>query len=434
MNVGTEINPVPREQMSRIRLPLELATFAWGLPLLWLASILKVARERLNGGHSEIWVLPHRFDDFVCYWLRIRLLHTAAFFDAPDNRYFGSGWGYPAPPIWIYRFFYLFDPAHVERPYRGFAVMVILGLALTIWCAYKLYQSLQQRGLRRLSALGLTAVALVLSWPLLFVLQRGNVELLLWLPLAAGVFAYARRKWMLAAVLIGLTASFKLYPIILLALLLRGRRYKEIITAIVVAVVVTVVSLWYIGPSLYVAWKRIGLGVSGFIQGHGAQINWTTEGYNHSLFHLVKVNALNHQDQLGQLIPRYMVGIGIMMTAIFFTRVIRLPPPNQVMVLVISMIYLPATSYDYTLQVLFVPWAWLALIAVSRARRGERVPGMLAAMILFALVLGPELFLTTGSYIRSGTLKSVCLAILLIIAIVYKFDDPERPESIADTA
>ena len=400
--------------------------------MLWFLSILNVFHQRVFLRNEEIWVLPHRFDDFVCYWLRIRLLHTPAFFYAPDNKYFGSGWGYPAPPIWVYRFFYLFDPRHVERPYRGFAVMVALGLALTAYIAYRLTLALQRRGLRRSSAAGLMGVALVLSWPLFFVLQRGNIELLLWLPLVGAVFAFVRRRWMLAAILIGLTASFKLYPIILLALLLRERRFREIAAGVGVAIATTALSLWYIGPTAYFAWKHIGLGVSGFIQDHGARINWTTEGYNHSLFHLIKVNALHHQDQLAALIPRYMIAIGLVMTAVFFLRVIRMPTANQVMVLVISMIFLPATSYDYTLQVLFIPWAWLALIAVSDAIRERKRPGMLAAMVLFTLILGPELFLTTRGYIHSGTLKAVCLALLLIIAIAYRFDDPEWRVNAAD--
>ena len=307
--------------------------------------------------------------------------------------------------------------------------MCLTGIAFTVWGAYTLNRSLQGRGLCRASAIGLTTSAVLFSWPLIFVLQRGNIELILWLPLAAAVYAFARRRWMLAAVLIGITASFKLYPIILLALFLRQRRFGPVFVGVGAAVLMTLVSLWYIGPTLGTAWSHMGLGVSGFIQEHGAQIDWSKEGFNHSLFHLIKVNAGSHKDELGRWIPLYMVGIGLIMTAVFFLRVIRLPEVNQVIVLVISMIYLPATSYDYTLQVLFIPWAWLALIAVSRARRREQIPGLLTSLILFTLVLGPEFFLTTRRYIHSGTLKAVCLGILLVIASVYPFVDPDREPS-----
>ena len=416
---------VPKFEERGIRLPKSLATFAWGLPLLWLLSLLKIAIERLSRNNPEPWVLPQKFDDFICYWFRLPLLHSEAFFTAPDNGQNGSGWGYPAPPIWIYRFFYLFDPRHAHKPLRGFALMAIVGVGLTAFCAYRLNRSLQRRGLSKVAAIGLTASAFLFSWPLLFVLQRGNIELLLWLPLVAAIYAFARRRWMLAAVLIGLTASFKLYPIILFALFLRERRFGAITVGICVAVCMTLLSLWYVGPTFGIAWSHIGFGVSGFVEGHGAHIDWSKEGYNHSLFHLIKVNASGYKDQLGRFITPYVLCIGLLMTALFFLRIIRMPKPNQVMILVISMIFLPPTSYDYTLQVLFIPWAWLALIAVSRARRGEQAHGILAAMILFALVLGPELFITSHRYLYSGTLKAVCLLLLIGVATVFRFDDPD---------
>ena len=409
-------------------LPSSLAIFAWGLPLLWVLSILKIIWERLIVRDPNKWVLPHHFDDFVCYWLRLRMLHTMAFFDAPDNKLYGSGWGYPSPAVWIYRFFYLFDPLHVERPYRGFAVMVVLGLGGAVWAAFRLGQAMEQRGLRRSSAFWLLGSALIFSWPLFFVLQRGNIELLLWLPLAAAIAALARRRWMMAAVLIGLTASFKLYPILLLGLFLRDRRYREMLVGLVLPVGVTLLSLWYIGPTLPIAAQHIGLGIGGFIQDHGARINWWTEGYNHSLFHLIKVNANGHASELGSMLPWYMGGIALVMTAVFFLRVLKLPMPNQVLVLVLSMIYFPPTSYDYTLQVMFLPWAWLGLIAISRARRREAVPGMSVVMMLFTLLLGPELFLTTRRYLHSGSLKAVCLGALLVAALVFPFGDPDAKE------
>ncbi len=406
---------------SASHLPLALAIFAWGLPVLWVLSLARIVLDRLVLRVKEPWVLPGRFEDFFCYWGRVRLVHTAAFFTAPDSRRFGSGWGYPAPPIFVYRVFYLFDPAGAAFPYRGYAVMVALTLGAILWMSVKVVKELRRRGLGPWGAVGLTASGAVLSWPLFLALQRGNIEMLLWLPLAVAIRAFTQRRWMLSALLIGLTASFKIYPIILLALFLRERRWKEILAALAVAAGVTLLGLAYIGPTFKTAASHLGLGVQGFIAEHGGHVNWHTEGLSHSLFHVLKMRLIDRPEELPRLIPLYMLVLAVVMTAVFFWRVIRMPYLNQVMVLCISMIYLPAMSYDYTLLLLLVPCAWLVSDIVSSVSGGREMRGSTAAMLLFTLILGPEIFLSKGEYLYSGTVKAICLGALLVLVLVIPF-------------
>ncbi len=422
------------ERLAPIALPTPLVIFAWGVPLLWLLSMGRVVLDRVILRVQDPWVLPGRFEDFFCYWGRLKLLHTEAFHTAPDTRIFGSGWGYPAPAVFVYRFFYLFDPPGVVRPYRGYAVMVGLTLATLAWMAWRLTRAFTERGLRQGDAVWLSAVGALMSWPLFLTLQRGNIEMVLWIPLALSLYAFSQRRWMVSALLIGLTASFKLYPILLLALFLRDRRWKELVAGVLVAVTTTLAALAFVGPTLRSAAAHIGLGVKGFIDEHGAHINWKTEGYSHSLFHLLKMRLLHQTDLLQTLIPLYMLTVAAVMLIVFFGRVMWAPLLNQVMVLCISMIYLPATSYDYTLLVLLVPCAWLGLRVASAAHRGKILPGSLWAMGLFTVLLGPEFFLSKGPYLYSGSVKAVCLGVLLAIAVVYPFPEEgiggrEQPRS-----
>ena len=410
-------------RISASHLPVALAIFAWGIPVLWVLSLARIVVDRLLLRVKSPWVLPGRFEDFFCYWGRLRLVHTAAFFTAPDSRRFGSGWGYPAPPIFIYRFFYLFDPASAAFPYRGYAVMVALTLGVILWMSVRFVKELQTRGLRRWGAIGLTASGALLSWPLFLALQRGNIEMLLWLPLAVAIRAFTQRRWMLAALLVGLTASFKIYPILLLALFLRERRWKEIVAAMAVMIGVTLLGLAYIGPTLKAAASHLGFGVQGFIAEHGAHVNWHTEGLSHSLFHVLKMRLIDRPEELPHLIPLYMLTLALVMTTVFFWRVIRMPDLNQVIVLCVSMIYLPAMSYDYTLLLLLVPCAWLAMVIVGAARQGRELAGSTAAMVLFTLILGPEIFLASGEYLYSGTFKAFCLGALLVLGCVVPFGE-----------
>ena len=68
-------------------------------------------------------------------------------------------------------------------------------------------------------------VALV-SFPIAGLVQRGNIELFLWIFAAAGTWAFLRGHENAAAVLWGLAAAMKLFPIVLLVLLLPRRRWR----------------------------------------------------------------------------------------------------------------------------------------------------------------------------------------------------------------
>ena len=409
-----------QREKSAIALPHSLLFFIWLMPVLWCLTFLSQWHLR---HHEDSFSLPHRGDDFVGYWHRIPLLHSRAFFEAPDNRVFGSGWGYPAPAVWIYQFFYSFDLHTSLLPYRGYIVMVFATLLATGYLASRFYRSLRTHSVSSAAAVALCFVATALTWPLPFALQRGNIEMLLWLPIVGAIWAFSQGRYAIAAVLIGLVASVKLYPIILLALFLSRRRWREIALGLCVVVFATVTSLWHIGPTLAFAWTHLGLGVNGFLQEHGAHVNLLTEGFNHSLFHLIKMATFAKPHLLEAILPSYMLVVGAIMVAFFLIRGRKLPALNQVTILVVSMLYLPATSYDYTLLSLLIPWSWLVVTTLESARNRRSLPGSQAAIVLYAVILGPEIFLTSHAYTYSGTLKSICLGALLILACTTNWDD-----------
>ena len=393
-----------------------------------VASGLVAAYQIAHSPYHEISSLPHRFDDFMIYWRRVPLVHTESFFFAPDGDRFGSGWGYPAPAIWVYRFFYLFDARSVIHPKRGLLAMELVALAATLFAAHRFFLAARTRGLLSTSALCLCTVAITSSWPILFALQRGNIEILLWLPLAAALWAFHRGRFTLAAVLIGTAAAVKIYPLILLALFLPSRRLLQIALALGLTVAITLLSLWYIGPTLPFALHHLGLGISGVLQTQGEGLNWSLEGYNHSFFHLTKILVEEHgsTSALHDIVPAYMVIAAVSMTLLYLFRVLRLPVINQLTVLTIAMVYLPPISYDYTLQVLFLPWTMLALVIIQRSSLSlPALRGELLAMVLFALILAPELFLIHHTYNHSGTLKSLCLGALLLLACLTPWPEAE---------
>ena len=72
--------------------------------------------------------------------------------------------------------------------------------------------------------LPLTVAAM--SFPIARLIHQGNIELVVWIFTATGVWAFMRGHENAAAVLWGLAAAMKLFPLVLLGLLLPRRHYR----------------------------------------------------------------------------------------------------------------------------------------------------------------------------------------------------------------
>ena len=105
------------------------------------------------------------------------------------------------------------------------------------------------------------SAVLLCSYPLWFAAKQANMEIVIWVFLAAGLACLLKGRGYSAAGCFGIAASMKIYPIIYLGLLLVRRQYREVIFGAVTAAVVTLASLWAVYPNLLVSSRRISAGV-----------------------------------------------------------------------------------------------------------------------------------------------------------------------------
>lgn len=418
--IAATIAPAP------IALPRELRTFLLINCTLWFLSLAKplllFARSRNVDSFDSI-AMANPFFDFYAYLSSVLNRHTADLFTAP-----GFPWNYPAPSIFVYAFYYAVDRrGHIAL--FGFYCFLFTVAAILAFIMVRLARRFASYGLSGSTAIGFLVLSLIVSWPIYFAIERGNIELLLWLGVAAGIWFYLRKQWWLAAIFLGTTAAFKLYPILCLALFLSARRFKELAAGVLTMVVVTLVALAYIGPSIPYAFHATQIGVGHFVSMYTLKYDPLASGYDHSVFSIVKLLFLSHPAIYAFLLHRYMLGVALIMTALFFWRIVRLPRPNQVLALVIATVLLPPTSFDYTLQSLYVPWALLALLCVAARSRTQRIPGMMPAMICFGLLLGPETFLEWHGVVFAGQLKALVLIALTAISLVYPFHESKFENS-----
>lgn len=418
----------PSELAKSRALPPPLRLFLWTVVGLWALSL----------GYSELlWLTRHSwygFDqiyldspafDFYDYLPRMDYLHEPEFFTVG-----GYPWYYPAPGALVYAAFYAIVNVW-DNWVAGYLSYIAVAIGGILYAAFRLARAMGRRGIGRGPAVRFVLLAAIFSWPFYFAIERGNIEAVTWFLLAAGVWALARERWMLAAVLLGAAASVKFYPGLMFAVFLRPRQWKEIGVGVLTFAAITLVGLRFLEPDVLMAWRGVAAGVQAWTQDYAGSINPRYVPFDHSAFALLKVVTPGHQTVSRASMGQYMAVAGAVMLALFFGHVIRLPRLNQVLFVTVASVLLPPTSFDYTLVNLYVPFAWLVLVTITACKRGVSMRPYTLLMVLFGLLLGPETFATWGDFGGAALVKAVCLILLLLAAVLLPVGENEEPGALA---
>lgn len=237
------------------------------------------------------------------------------------------------------------------------------------------------------------------------------------------------RSWT-AAILWGVFGSVKLYPLLLLAIFLSKKEYRQFFSSVFMAALTTVASLIYSGPDFGTAARGIMFGLGSFVKMFSTEYFEETLPVDHSIFAFLKVSLRSFRPDLVSLLHLYFVVFGLGMLALYFFRIRKLPVANQLVILTICMITLPPTSFNYTLLQLYAPFLIMVLLAVDHEARELVTPGFTAVFCLFALLFTPSNFLFYQGHGFDGQIKCVLLVSLFGVTLACPFEEPERSEEV----
>jgi hypothetical protein len=305
------------------------------------------------------------------------------------------------------------------RPWVGFAIIVAVFLAVLVFVCWKWVTSAATMTLMRLQQV---AVLVLLSYPVLFVIDRGNLEMVIFVWLAAFFYLYYGRRSRWAWIPLALAIAGKYYWVTLLVLPLCDRQIRQSVYALAGAVFATLMSGfviawnahaslgWVFGAMARTLGNRSGIYGSVFIAQH-AHTLWASLRLADGLLGYPLFNV-PHQDL------DYVV-IAIVLFALIAYEVLRheIAPWRRVLALVAATLVLPVESYNYTLLHLLFPLALLVCsAAVSRQSR--------AAVLLIALCLVPVdyYYFAVWGYRTDGSVStfiySGALVAMILIALV----------------
>jgi hypothetical protein len=324
---------------------------------------------------------------------------------------------YPAPMAVLYQSFYLLGR-------HSLGIFLFITMMLVAFLGAILGKAMVRQGAGVPTAALFLSSAICFSYPFWFTYMLGNMEVCVFLIVAAGFLAYVRGYLYVAAGLIGLAASVKIFPFVYLALFLGRKKYPQFAFGVAAAVAANVSSLWLLCPSIPIAYRGIKSGLLAFRNLYILPFRPVETGFDHSIFGFMKsVGNLLHEPVMpGAVLTGYLAVAAIGGISLYFLRIRHLPQLNQIVCLCALSILLPPTSHDYTLIELYVPWGLMVLYALRTANIRPR--GLMLAFVCFAVAMSAEseLIYKVG---YSGQLKAIALVVLLLTALKCPWDSTE---------
>lgn len=256
----------------------------------------------------------------------------------------------------------------------------------------------------------------LMSCPVHMNLDRGNIEIVVFGALAAGVAFLVRRRCGAAAGFIGAAIAMKIFPAVFLPLVARCCGWRSAAATVLVVVISSVGALLAMAQSPTESVRQLGESLVGF----SGRMN---EGLNAAVFSsslYAPVAVLDWYAGVDRSLQPLaatsraaypVVAAAALAGMVWLTLAGRLRTWEAVTLATLCMLGLPKATPDYRLVHLLLP---LALFVHSRSPRGSGI----AVTTLFALLLVPKSWVWIAPEVSIGALVNpACMAALAAVVV-----------------
>jgi hypothetical protein len=242
-----------------------------------------------------------------------------------------------------------------------------------------------------------------LTYPVLFLLDRANLEGWIFIFIGASVLMYYKEKYLLSAIFVALATSMKGFPAVFLLMFIADKRYREAMISLLIVVALTFISLLFHHGGYF---QNLAFVMNGFNLDADRVFKQVTDYSNNfvqrgvSLFTFIKVMFnTNHMldflkvDTLLKVYVKVILVITGFLTfhIVFIEKVLW----RRVAIMVLMILLFPHISADYKLIHLLIPM--FLFIKYNNNTRHD-----LLYCLLFGLLLIPK-----GYYFFSNMVSDV---------------------------
>lgn len=311
----------------------------------------------------------------------------------------------------------------IPEPFRGMSALelrayqwTLLGFVLvllaTVICMWELLKKSYGRSSVENAVF---ALSMILSGPMLFAIERGNIILLAFVSIFVfGLYYNSANKYLryLSYIALAISAAVKIYPALFGMLIISHKRWKESIIAVGFGIIIFVLPFMEFGgiSSIVTLFQNI-VSASPEIANRGCGINF-------SFTNLIKIvqllvgNIEMRQTVVSKIVPICIAG---------FIYMANSEEWKKMFAIVLFCIWVPEFSYTYTLIFFILPF----LLFLKSDRKMKVVDGIYMALfvIIFlptATAVFPQVDIVGAQYPLSGSVmiingSIIAFSILLII-------------------
>jgi len=245
-------------------------------------------------------------------------------------------------------FFGLFGWIGEGSSYRAVAFSLATGSVIMIWLTWLYFRTVLKSG-----ALLCAFVVSMMSYPFLFTMHTGNLEIWVFIFICMFFLSYNAGHRALSTGFLAAAIAMKLYPAIFIVMFVIDKRYRLVLytSAWVVALTLLPFLIWPTDLDIY---------LSAFLEGMRFYKYLMIESYSgvyfgHSLINSLRALWPGLQSDL--LFPAYYLFAGIVLILMtIYATLIEKVLWKKVAVLVIALCLLPPTSTEYKLLYFFIPF------------------------------------------------------------------------------
>jgi len=362
--------------------------------------------------NTLLFIREVQFTDFTIFDPRFAIWdHSAAFFDLP-----GFPFTYPAPLLIGFLAFWKLTPNPL-----GFylATVAVFAMGAAVWIGVRF-------PLLRVPI----GVTLVGAYPLFFLLDRANIEGLVWIAAALGIAAFVSNRFRTAAILLGLAVSMKIFPGALLLLFLARKRTRDFVWSLIFAAAFTAGSLALAGPTVPRALRGILHGMNFFRHTQILEYRRTEVGFEHSLLSCFKqvvhlfARGPRTNAAVELLYLPYLLAAAASFCVLYWFAIRKLPVLNQLLALTALSVTLPFISFDYTLVHIYIPFTVFLIFLCQDVAAGAARPSLaqiLSILLPCAVLFAPLSWMLAGDVGFGAQVKAAALVCLIAASVKTPF-------------
>lgn len=263
----------------------------------------------------------------------------------------------------------------------------------------------------------------LISYPVLYNLDKGNFDMILFVMLSIWVYLFPREKYGICSVLLAIMNAIKPFTVWFLFLFLFKKKYKEFFLSILLTAFLIIGGFLIFPDNIFnqiiVLLKNITLYKITYALGTGVGIDFCS-----SIFIPLKILFLHFSTNVYSVfkfIKMYDYFCNFITVATIFFVWREKTYWKQILLLISNFLLLPYCTYDYKLIFLFIP-LWMFI------EKSEKTKSDLAYTLLFGLLFVPKniiiYFAGIHNNIQNWTSLSVLinpiLIVLLCLLVIYE--------------